>query len=100
MINNMQSLSKLLSLVLLCLLVAEVSNSADELPTITIGHMDLAEDIRYTDWNVHPVDIRSATAIIDHRAYAGAQLAAEELKGKFRPPGHKFDRKIPSHRLT
>ena len=76
----MQSLSKLLSLVLLCLLVAEVSNSADELPTITIGHMDLAEDIRYTDWNVHPVDIRSATAIIDHRAYAGAQLAAEELK--------------------
>ena len=52
----------------------------DELPTITIGYLDLAEDIRYDDWGVHPVDIRSATAIGDRRAYAGAELGLEELK--------------------
>ena len=51
----------------------------DELPTITIGYLDLDEDIRYVDWGVHPVDIRSSTAIGDRRAYAGAQLGLEEL---------------------
>ena len=51
----------------------------DDVPTITIGFLDLEEDIRYDDWGVHPVDIRSATAIGDRRAYAGAQLGLEEL---------------------
>lgn len=52
----------------------------DELPTIMIGFLDLEEDIRYDDWGVHPVDIRSATAIGDRRAYAGAQLGLVELE--------------------
>ena len=48
----------------------------DELPTVTIGYLDLIQDVRYEDWGVHPVDIRSATAIVDRRAYAGARPAA------------------------
>ncbi len=49
-------------------------------PEVVIGYLDLAEDPRYDDWGVHPVDIRSATAIRDRRAFAGAQVGAAELK--------------------
>ena len=52
----------------------------DALPTVAIGFLDLTEDVRYDDWGIHPVDIRSATAIVDRRAYAGAQLAIHELE--------------------
>ena len=52
----------------------------EELPTVKIGFLDLTEDIRYDDWGIHPVDIRSATTIINRRAYAGAQLAIKELE--------------------
>jgi ABC transporter substrate binding protein (PQQ-dependent alcohol dehydrogenase system) len=52
----------------------------DELSTVTIGYLDMVEDIRYDDWGIHPVDIRSATAIMDRRAYSGAVLGLEELK--------------------
>ena len=52
----------------------------DNLPTISIGYLDLAEDARYDDWGIHPVDIRSSTAIVDRRAWAGAALGLEELK--------------------
>lgn len=49
-------------------------------PEVVIGYLDLAEDPRYDDWGVHPVDIRSATAIRDRRAFAGAQVGIAELK--------------------
>ena len=52
----------------------------EELPTVKIGFLDLTEDVRYDDWGIHPVDIRSATTIINRRAYAGAQLAIKELE--------------------
>ena len=52
----------------------------DQLPTINVGFLDLVEDIRYEDWGVHPVDIRSATTIVDRRAFPGAQLAIKELE--------------------
>ncbi len=52
----------------------------DALPVIPIGYLDLVEDPRYDDWGIHPVDIRSATAIVDRRPYAGAALGLEELK--------------------
>ena len=52
----------------------------EELPTIKIGFFELTEDIRYDDWGIHPVDIRSATTIINRRAYAGAELAIKELE--------------------
>lgn len=49
-------------------------------PEVVIGYLDLAEDPRYDDWGIHPVDIRSATAIRDRRAFAGAQVGLAELK--------------------
>ena len=52
----------------------------DPPPAAAIGYLDLAEDPRYDDWGIHPVDIRSATAIQDRRAFAGAQVGIEELK--------------------
>lgn len=58
----------------------DLAAAQDELPTITIGYLELAEDIRYDDWGIHPVDIRSATAIEDRRAFSGAELGLEELK--------------------
>ena len=79
----MQSTFRIFSLIALVIFAsypAKIGYGDDELPTITIGHLDLIEDVRYEDWGIHPVDIRSATAIVDHRAYAGAQLAVEELK--------------------
>ena len=72
--------------------LASTPAAADEeaLPTVSIGYLDLAEDERYDDWGVHPVDIRSATAIVDRRAYAGAQLGIEELKRFTRIAGAHF----------
>ena len=52
----------------------------EEFPTVKIGFLDLKEDVRYDDWGIHPVDIRSATTIVNRRAYAGAQLAIKELE--------------------
>lgn len=49
-------------------------------PEVVIGYLDLTEDPRYDDWGIHPVDIRSATAIRDRRAFAGAQVGLAELK--------------------
>jgi len=62
------------------LALGQTALAQDELPTITVGFLDLVEDIRYDDWGVHPVDIRSATAIGDRRGVAGAELGLEELK--------------------
>ncbi len=78
----MESLRLLAAAVLAAGLIALAQTVAaeDELPTVTIGFLDLAEDLRYDDWGVHPVDIRSATAIGDRRAYAGAELGLAELK--------------------
>ena len=47
-----------------------------------IGFIDLQDDIRYSDWGRHPVDIRSSHSK-QHRAVDGARLAiidAENLK--------------------
>jgi ABC transporter substrate binding protein (PQQ-dependent alcohol dehydrogenase system) len=62
------------------LLGSGLASADDELPTLTIGYLDLIDDIRYDEWGIHPVDIRSATAIADRRAYSGAALGLEELK--------------------
>jgi ABC transporter substrate binding protein (PQQ-dependent alcohol dehydrogenase system) len=51
----------------------------DALPTLTIGYVDFAEDVRYDDWGLHPVDIRSATAIVDRHAWAGAELGLSDI---------------------
>ncbi|HEX9647773.1 MAG TPA: ABC transporter substrate-binding protein [Alphaproteobacteria bacterium] len=51
----------------------------NELPTLTIGYVDLEPDVRYDDWGLHPVDIRSATAIVDRHAWAGAELGLADV---------------------
>ena len=71
---------RIISALLIAISASNSSFGNDELPIITIGYLDLIKDVRYEDWGIHPVDIRSATAIVDRRAYAGAQLAVEELK--------------------
>ena len=71
----------LAALAALALLAAPAPAQEDDPPPeVVIGYLDLAEDPRYDDWGVHPVDIRSATAIRDRRAFAGAQVGAAELK--------------------
>lgn len=71
---------RLVGVILIAALTVKSSLGNDDLPLVTIGYLDLIQDVRYEDWGVHPVDIRSATAIVDRRAYAGAQLAIDELK--------------------
>ena len=56
------------------------ASAEDDLPTVAIGYLDLVEDERYDEWGIHPIDIRSATAIVDRRPWAGAALGLEELK--------------------
>ena len=73
--------ARLLSALAACLFSALAPAAAqDELPAVGIGFIDLAADPRYDEWGIHPVDIRSATAIVDRRAWAGAALGAEELE--------------------
>ncbi len=53
---------------------------AQETPVLTIGYLDLGQDPRYDDWGIHPVDIRSSTAITDRRAWPGAQLGLNDIE--------------------
>ena len=75
-----RSLSNWLNLLIVGIAATNYAHATDELPTIHIGFLDVVADVRYDDWGIHPVDIRSATAIVDRRAYAGAQLAIKELE--------------------
>lgn len=62
------------------LLAAPLALAEDgDLPTMTIGYLDMAEDARYDEWGIHPVDIRSSTAIVDRRGLAGAELGLADL---------------------
>lgn len=70
----------LAALAALALAAPAAAQEDDPPPEVVIGYLDLAEDPRYDDWGVHPVDIRSATAIRDRRAFAGAQVGLAELK--------------------
>lgn len=64
----------------ICLHVATAQAQDDEHPPLVIGFVDLKEDIRYDDWGVHPVDIRSATAISDRRGFPGAELGLSDIQ--------------------
>jgi ABC transporter substrate binding protein (PQQ-dependent alcohol dehydrogenase system) len=73
-------LSKLIVMLVTAIPGTTQAIANDSLPTVSIGFLDLTADIRYDEWEIHPVDIRSSTAIVDRRAYAGAQLAIQELE--------------------
>ena len=53
---------------------------ANENPKFNIGYYDLENDIRYNEWGVHPVDIRSSTNKIYKKPVAGAELGLKDIK--------------------
>ena len=53
---------------------------ANEKEDFNIGYYDLEKDIRYDEWGVHPVDIRSNTNQLYKRPLAGAKLGLKDIK--------------------
>ena len=53
---------------------------AIETEDFNIGYYDLEKDIRYDEWGVHPVDIRSKTNQLYKRPLAGAKLGLKDIK--------------------
>ena len=53
---------------------------ADGEENFNIGYYDLEKDIRYDEWGVHPVDIRSNTNQLYKRPIAGARLGLKDIK--------------------
>ena len=66
------------SLIFFFLLLA-VKVQSKNLQSYNILFVDLKNDIRYTEWGLHPVDIRSKIKK-EKRAIAGAKLAISEAK--------------------
>ena len=71
----------LLKLVVIVLFISSISSLyADEIESFNIGYYDLEKDIRYDEWGVHPVDIRSNTNQLYKRPIAGAKLGLKDIK--------------------
>ena len=56
------------------------SIAAEENLTYNIGFYDLETDIRYDEWGIHPVDIRSNTNVIKKKPIDGAKLGLNDIK--------------------
>ena len=52
---------------------------SDDLKIYNIGFLDIKEDMRYSKWGIHPVDIRSKLNK-EKRPIQGALLAIEDSK--------------------
>jgi len=71
----------LLKLVIIVLFLSSINSLyADEKESFNIGYYDLEKDIRYDEWGVHPVDIRSNTNQLYKRPIAGARLGLKDIK--------------------
>ncbi len=66
--------------IILLLLSSINSLYANEKEDFNIGYYDLEKDIRYDEWGVHPVDIRSKTNQLYKRPLAGAKLGLKDIK--------------------
>ena len=53
---------------------------ANDSQQFNIGYYDLEKDIRYDEWGVHPVDIRSNTNKMFKKPMAGAELGFKDIK--------------------
>ena len=62
---------------------------SDELKIYNIGFLDIKEDMRYSKWGVHPVDIRSKLNK-EKRPIQGALLAIEDSENFTRLTKTKF----------
>ncbi len=69
----------LYSLIIIIFLIAR-SVYANDYKDFAIGFIDLENDIRYTKWGVHPVDIRSKINL-EKRALDGAMLGLKDAQG-------------------
>ena len=56
------------------------SLQANDNPKFNIGYYDLENDIRYSEWGIHPVDIRSDTNKTYKKPVAGAELGLKDIK--------------------
>ena len=71
----------LLKLVVIVLFISSINSLyAGEKESFNIGYYDLEKDIRYDEWGVHPVDIRSNTNQLYKRPIAGAKLGLKDIK--------------------
>ncbi len=70
---------KLIFLIYICISISS-SIAAEENPTYNIGFYDLETDIRYDEWGIHPVDIRSNTNVIKKKPIDGAKLGLNDIK--------------------
>jgi len=84
----------LLKLVTITLILLPISYlyAADK-KDFNIGYYDLENDIRYDEWGVHPVDIRSNTNQLYKRPIAGARLGLKDIKPFQRMAKSKFNLK-------
>ena len=62
---------------------------SDDLKIYNIGFLDIKEDMRYSKWGIHPVDIRSKLNK-EKRPIQGALLAIEDSKKFTRLTKTKF----------
>lgn len=65
--------------------------AAQERPAFRIGYLDLEGDVRYEDWGVHPVDIRSQANRGDRRPRAGAEMGIGDIRPFERRAGVSFE---------
>ena len=71
----------LLKLGIILLFLSSINSlHANEKEDFNIGYYDLEKDIRYDEWGVHPVDIRSNTNQLYKRPLAGAKLGLKDIK--------------------
>lgn len=78
-------------IIILIYIIPLKSIIADDIATFNIGYYDLEKDIRYDEWGVHPVDIRSNTNQLYKRPIAGAKLGLKDIKPFQRMAKVKFN---------
>ena len=64
---------------------------ANDSQQFNIGYYDLEKDIRYDEWGVHPVDIRSNTNKMFKKPLAGVELGFKDIKPLQRMAKSKFN---------
>lgn len=74
-----------------CAVLAGGALAQDERPAFRIGYLDLEDDVRYEDWGVHPVDIRSQANRGDRRPRAGAEMGIGDIRPFQRRAGVSFE---------
>ena len=67
------------TLLIIVFFLTSVLIKAEDIKNYNIGLLEINDDIRYLDWGMHPVDIRSKYKK-EQRPFDGALLAIEDSK--------------------